>query len=282
MKSLLEVLNLTTDYLKQRRISSARRQAEDLIAGALNLDRLQIYVNYDRPLSEDELQRCRSYLIRRAKREPLQYILGEVEFYDCTLSVTPDVLIPRQETEILVDKIAKDLQTIDLEGKVLWDVCCGSGCIGIALKKKFPALRVLMSDLSPKALAIAESNAKRNDADVALMEGDLLAASRGEPVDFLVCNPPYVREDEFPDLDPEVKDHEPRLALVPGPTGLECYARIARDLKAVLKAGARCWFELGTGQGEEIQALFMPLFPKKYAVEKDWAGHDRFFFLEIE
>lgn len=135
MKTLLEILTLSTNYLQQQGFKNPRRQAEDLISEALGLQRLGIYLEFDRPLSESELEICRNYLARRSKGEPLQYIKGETEFYGCRICLNQNVLIPRQETEILVDLIAKRLEKEDLSRKTLWDVCCGSGCIGIALKK---------------------------------------------------------------------------------------------------------------------------------------------------
>ena len=156
MRTLLEILTLTTEYLQQQGIQNPRRQAEDLISDVLDMPRLKLYLEFDRPLSESELELCRQRLARRAKGEPLQYIKGEVEFYGCRIGLSRDVLIPRQETEILVDIIAKQLEKENLEGKSLWDVCCGSGCIGIALKKKFPQLKVILSDISQEALIMAK------------------------------------------------------------------------------------------------------------------------------
>lgn len=281
MKTILDILKLSTDYLNQRKIRNPRRQAEDIIGDALGIKRLQLYLDSERPLLDSELQRCRDSLVRRGRGEPSQYIHGEVQFMDCTIKVTPDVLIPRPETEILVDKIIKDLSTIDLAGKTLWDICCGSGCIGIALKKKFPELEVFLSDLSSAALAIAKENAKINEVSVSFYEGDLLKPFAGKKADFIVCNPPYIAESEWDALDTEVK-HEPRMALISGKTGLEFYERFASQLINYLHPKGRTWFELGTGQGAAILNLFERVPGARCRVEKDWSGHDRFFFLEIE
>ena len=158
MHTVIEILKLSTEFLKQKGIENSRRQAEDLLGDALGVGRMGLYLEHDRPLTESELNKCREWLKRRGNGEPLQYIAGKVEFFGCSLIVTPEVLIPRQETEILIDKIVQKLSTIDLEGKILWDVCCGSGCIGIALKKKFPKLHVALSDISAEALAVAKKN----------------------------------------------------------------------------------------------------------------------------
>jgi release factor glutamine methyltransferase len=278
MKTVQEVLSLSHNYLKGKGIHNARRQAEELLSDALNMTRLQIYMDFDRPLTEDEMDRCRDRLSRRSKGEPLQYIRGEVEFHGCSIKVTPAVLIPRQETELLVAMIVKALEGKDLSQKILWDVCCGSGYIGIALKKYFPDLQVFLSDISPEALAIARENAERNGVAVTCLEGDLLKPFGDQKADFVVCNPPYVTEGEYPRLDKEVRDYEPRLALVAGPTGVEFYQRLAHDLKGRLAVDGKLWLEIGTGQGNTIKQIFENAGWENGQVEKDWGGHDRFFF----
>ncbi len=280
MKTIKGILDLSTDYLEERGITHARRAAEEILGDALEIKRLQIYTEFDRPLDEEELAACRERLERRGKGEPIAYIGGEVEFYDCRLQVNRSVLIPRPETEILVDRIAKDLQ--DVKGKTLWDLCCGSGCIGIALKKKFPDLNVILSDICEEALAIAKANAERNGVEVRCLHGDLFDALPKEQVDYLVCNPPYIAENAYTTLSPEVRDWEPRTALVGGQSGLEFYQRLAKGLPSVLREGGFAWFEMGTGQGEEIKQFFSYPPWKERRVAQDWAGHDRFFFLAKE
>lgn len=282
MKTLLEVVTLATDYLKQKGIGHSRRQAEDLVADALKLQRLQLYTEFDRPLTEKELDLCRQWLQRRGKGEPLPYIHGEIDFYHCHFKITPAVLIPRQETEILIDKITKSLENESLENKELWDICCGSGCIGISLGKKFPQLKVELSDISTDALALAKINSDLNEVSALFYQGDLLQPFAGRKADLIVCNPPYVAEKEYPLLDKEVREYEPRSALVSGPTGLEFYQKLSFELPAYLNKGARVWMEIGTGQGPAVLDLFNHPQWKKRIVEPDWAGHDRFFFLEIE
>jgi len=282
MKTILEILNLSTDFLKQKKISNPRRQAENLLSDALGMSRLQLYVDFERPLTEPELDTCRKNLARRSKGEPLQYIKGFVEFCECTFIVNPHVLIPRQETEILVEMIAKELEKLDLKEKVLWDVCCGSGCIGISLKKRFPELNVILSDISPDAIKVAQANALKNEVDVKFFVGDLLEPLKDQKADFFACNPPYISQPEFAKLDVEVKQFEPTTALISGPTGLEFYERLARDLPALSNSGLRGWMELGTGQGERVLSLFSESPWKNCRYEPDWSGHDRFFFLEIE
>jgi release factor glutamine methyltransferase len=282
MKTLIEVLKLSSDFLQQKGISNPRRQAEDLISDALSLSRIELYTHFERPCTEDELSICRNRLARRAKGEPLQYIHGETEFFNCSIKVTPAVLIPRQETELLVEKIVKTLELEDLKGKVLWDICTGSGCIGIALKNRFPDLKVILSDISPEAIEVAKENQRNNEVAVECRLGDLFAPFVGEKADFIVANPPYIAEAEYAGLDIEVKNYEPKSALVSGPTGLEFYERFASELPQFLNPSAKAWFETGHAQGEALLALFSGKPWKSVRAEKDWAGYDRFFSLEIE
>lgn len=282
MKSLLDVLKLSTEYLQKKGIADPKRQAEEMLCDLFGLTRLQLYLEFERPLNDSEMEQCRARLLRRGNGEPLQYIHGQVEFYNCTFIVNKSVLIPRQESEILIDKIVKRLSKLDLKGKVLWDVCCGSGYLGIALKKHLPDLDVSLSDISFEALEVAKLNAERNGVQVRLLKGDLLAPFGREKVDFFVCNPPYVSEKEYKELDREVRDFEPRIALVGGEEGTEFYERLARELSTYMNAHALAMFEIGTNQGDKLQSLFKGPPWKNQLVEKDWSGHSRFFFLEKE
>lgn len=280
MKSILDVIKLSTDYLQEKGIASPRRQAEELVGDVLGISRLQLYTEFDRPLVEAELDRCRKSLARRGKGEPWAYIRGDLEFHGCIIKVNPDVLIPRQETEILVDLIFKALAGEDLQGKTLWDICSGSGCIGIAIKKRFPALDVVLADNSEKALDVARENALLNEASVEFVQGDLLQPFHGRKAHFVVSNPPYVSEPEYAGLDISVKNFEPKSALVAGKSGLEFYERFAKELERHLHPGAKAWFEIGHIQGGPVKALFDSPPWKHCRVEKDWAGHDRFLLLE--
>lgn len=278
MRTLIEILKLSSDFLAGKGIPNSKIEAQDLIADALGISRMQVYLEHDRPLDKEELDRLRSRLARRAEGEPGAYIHGFKEFHDCKIKVNPSVLIPRQETEILVEKIIKTLENEPLEGKTLWDVCCGSGYIGIAIKKKLPQLTVISSDLSTEALALAKENGLLNGVEIEFLQGDLLAPFKGRKVDYFVCNPPYVTESEWMELEREVRDFEPRMALVGGANGLEFYERLSTSVFDYLNPKGKLWLEMGTGQGEAI----LRLFKGKGRVERDWAGHDRFFSLENE
>lgn len=282
MRSVLEIINMSASFLQQRGMKNSRKEAADIVGYCLGLAPMDVYMQFDRPLNEGELELCRGVLKRRAKGEPMQYIRGLVDFYGCSISISRDVLIPRQETEILVDLIAKDLKAKSVDGKILWDLCCGSGCIGLALKNTFPSLDVVLTDISPDALAVAKKNAVANELEVEFLQGDFLEPMQGRFVDVIVCNPPYVAINEFEELEVEVRDFEPRLALVAEDNGLAFYRKLANDLSQVLKPGGTLWLEIGCGQGAAICEIFSFLKPQKMQLLQDWAGLDRFFSLEIE
>lgn len=282
MKTLLEIFNLSTEFLQKKGIQNSRREAQYLISDLLKIRPLDLYLQYDRPLNQEELDLCRQAIQRRGKGEPSQYIIGEVEFLDCFLDIGPDVLIPRQETEILADMIVKQIENEESHGKILWDMCCGSGCLGIAIKKKLPQLEVSLSDISEAALQVAKQNAKQNEVEVRIIQGDLFKPFADEKADYIVCNPPYISEEEFAHLDIEVRGFEPKIALVAEEKGLAFYKRIVRELPHYLKSGGKLWLEMGHEQGEAVLDLFKGIKTKRAEIRQDWSGKDRFFFLEIE
>lgn len=268
MRTIGEVLKLSSDFLSDRKIERPKRIAEELLSHVLQLQRMDLYLQFDKPVIETELNVLRGLLIRCGKGEPLEYVIGEVKFFGCRIKIDPRVLIPRPETEILTDMISKRVKS-----GVLWDVCTGSGYVGISLKKAHPELQVSLSDISPEALSLAAVNAQLNNVDVTLVQGDLLEPFKGQKADYVVCNPPYISEGEYDNLDPSVRDFEPKLALVGGQTGTEFYARLARELPKYLNPRAQVFFEIGSGQGEAVKKLF-----PQGELHCDWAGHPRFFF----
>ncbi len=276
MKTLAEILHLSTEFLQKRGIEKPRRQVEELLSYVLKLPRIELYMQYDRPLIEQELTQLREAIKRRAEGEPWQYIAGEVEFLGCRIQINKNVLIPRQETEILADRILKELPSTPVE---IWDVCSGSGCIGIALKKKRPDCKVALSDISAEALSTARQNGELNAAEIELLQGDLLVPFQGRQADIIVCNPPYISEKDFSQLDREVRNWEPKTALVGGLTGLEFYERLAVELPGYLKPSAKVYFEIGTGMGDKVKNLFHAPCWKSAQITQDWSSHDRFLTL---
>jgi len=241
----------------ERRLSSAgideaRREAGWLLAHLLGTSAGALRLRAGEPhtaIAEyDELLR------RRELREPLQYILGSEEFMGLTFQVTPAVLIPRFDTEVVVRAALSELH-----GCVrIADIGTGSGVIAIALAHRLPQAEVIAVDISPEALAVAAGNAKAHGvADrVTFRQGDLLSPLAGERLDAIVSNPPYIRADEIPDLMPEVRDWEPRLALSPGPDGLACYRELARQAGGYLQSGGQLAVEVGAGQAAAVQRMF--------------------------
>lgn len=277
MKTLGEILKLSSEFLQKRGIEKPRRQVEELLSYVLKLPRIELYMQFDRPLVEKELEQLREAVKRRAEGEPWQYIAGEVEFLGCRIQVNKKVLIPRQETEILADKIVKELPAHPVE---IWDLCTGSGCIGIALKKKRPDCKVVLSDISPDALALARENALQNGVEVEFVQGDLLQPFQGKKADLIVCNPPYIAEKDYLGLDREVREWEPKTALVGGPSGFEFYQRMASVLPHYLNPRGKVYFEIGRGMGEEVKNLFTSSVWKNPRVDPDWSSQDRYLILE--
>lgn len=266
MKTIGELLKLSHEFLAGKKIEHPRRTAEELIAHVLQLKRMDLYLQFDKPVIDAETQILREMLKKVANNTPLAYVFGELSFFHCRIKVDSRALIPRPETEILVEMISKRI-----ENGTLWDICTGSGCIGIALKKKYPELDVTLSDICPNALALAKENAKLNNVDVKLVQGDLLTPFKGQKVDYIVCNPPYISAQDFAKLDPSVKDFEPSLALIGGTSGLECYEKIAASLPSGVK---QIFFEIGFNQGEALKKIF-----PNGELHLDYAGHPRFFFV---
>ncbi len=233
----------------------------------------------DYVLSQEEQGRVDQLVEMRLRGVPLQQVLGEVDFLDLKLRLTKDVLIPRQETEILAERI---IESIDPgEGKVALDLCTGSGCIGLAVKKAFPQLKVILSDISPMAADIAKGNAELNGLDVEVLVAHLFEELGEVKIDYLFCNPPYIPAHEFAMLDKSVKDHEPSIALLGGSDGLMFYRMIEEDAKNCLNQNAQCFFEIGYNQGEGVKEVFSGAAWTNQRVYPDYASHDRFFFLEF-
>lgn len=277
MKLLKEVLDLSIPFLEKKGIERSRFIAESLLAHLLKMQRIELYMYFDRPMEEEELSSFREALKRVSSREPYEYVLGEIPFYGCDIEVGPEVLIPRQETELLLDQICD----LELEGRAL-DLCTGSGCLAIGLKKRFPSLDVVGVDLAESALERAKRNALKNGVEVDFRLGDLLEPVKGERFDLVICNPPYISETEYEELDPSVKEFEPKSALVSGKSGYEFFERLASDLPSVMAPGAHIFFEIGSAQKEGVLSLFQGGNFSDQQVKKDFAGHDRFFSLKMK
>jgi release factor glutamine methyltransferase len=255
--TLGEVLAESRRLLEQAGIESAGQEAFWIVEHALRLPAHRVATDRDRLLSHTELVVARELVGRRVGREPLQYILGTQEFCGLEFNVNPAVLIPRPETELLVEYIA---QRISAERQAtIVDVCTGSGCIAVAIARLRPCARVIATDLSNPALAVARQNATRHAMGerITWLEGDLLRplAEQGLEgrIDVIVSNPPYIAEDEWLTLQPEVRLFEPRTALVAGPQGTELHERLLQEAARYLAPGGALIMEIGAGQARAMQ-----------------------------
>jgi release factor glutamine methyltransferase len=264
--TLGDVLKGATEYLAGRGIATARVDAELLLARALKLKRIELYTQHDRPLTDAERTAARELVQRRGRREPLAYVLGDWDFRRLTLKTDRRALVPRPETEIVVERCLALLAGIETPRIV--DVGTGTGAIALALKQERPDAIVVATDVSADALALAKENAEANALDVRFVEGDLLAGVDG-PLDLIVSNPPYVGAEELDALEPEVRDWEPRGALVDEGQTL----RLARDAQSVL-AG---WLVLEVHE-ERAQAMSDALAQLGFegiSIRLDLAGKER-------
>lgn len=272
----MEMVRWTEGYLKEKGIDSARLTGELLLAGTLGLKRLDLYLQFDRPLTPGELAEFKARLRRRAKREPLQYIEGEAAFRDLRLRVDPRVLIPRSETELLVDEVLAWAR--GREGLHALDVGTGSGAIALSLATEGPFSRVVATDVSAGALEVARANlaAAAPGAPVELLQGAVYAPVRGETFDVVVSNPPYIGESERGALDPGVRDWEPAQALFSGADGLDVIRELVAGAPRHLRPGGLLALEIGWKQAGAVAELVRAVDGfSEPAVRRDLEGRDR-------
>ncbi len=278
--TLLELLEWTTNYLLEKNFDDARLNTERLLAHTLGLSRVELYTNFDRPLIPDELLRFKKILKRRLTREPLQYIIGETEFYSLPIKVRQGVLVPRPETEILVEHVIDYCSgRFDRDEKFrALDIGTGSGCIAIAIKKNCPNARMEAVDISEDALDIARENAEINNVDISFKKNDALKPWPPEytnSFDVVVCNPPYVSFREFEQLQPEIQKYEPKVSLLGGNDGLDFYRRISNILTDLVKPNSIAFFEIGEKQSASVTNIFSEAGFENIQTIKDLAGKDR-------
>ena len=240
------LLTWTTDWLTTKGSESARLDAEVLLAHVRGCQRILLYTAFDTPVSDAERARFRELVKRRGDGEPVAYLVGNREFFSLPFAVSPAVLVPRPETEGLVVRVIDLCKP--LPAARIIDVGTGSGAIAVTLAKHLPRARLVATDISPAALAVARENAARHGVAerIEFLECDLLSAPQAAgPWDVIVSNPPYVRDDEFDALPRDVRLHEPKAALVAGPTGVEVVARLAADAVGALATGGWLVVEIG-------------------------------------
>src|ERR1035437_8409221 len=276
MITVLESINLSSEYLKNKGIESPRINAELLLAHILNCKKLNLYLSFEKPLTEEELAKYRVLLKRRSKFEPLQYIIGKVEFYGIAFKVNSSVLIPRQETEILIETIIEQYKIYD-NLKIL-DIGTGSGNIAISLAKNLDNSFVTAIDISEDALKTAYENALLNSINdkTEFIKLDFLKEEfKGKDYDVVVSNPPYISMEEFETLSPELKEYEPQIALTDYYSGLMFYEIISQKSNYLLKLGGKLFFEIGKGQLSNVAEIMRNNNYQNITVIKDYLNIER-------
>jgi release factor glutamine methyltransferase len=270
--TILELLRWTADYFRDKGVSEPRASAEVLLAHVLGASRLDLYLRYDQPLSFTELAFFKALMVRRLKGEPVAYLTGHKEFWSLDFRVTPAVLIPRPETEGLVQAVLEAAQDFGAEPETPktgnrkpeteppWglEIGVGSGAVVIALAKELPGLRWIALDLSAPALAVARDNARRHGVleRLRFLRADMLSALKpGGHLALMVANLPYVPQADWENLPKDIKDYEPRGALLAGMDGLSLLRPLARQAHGYLQPGGWLALEVGDGQGAAVAAL---------------------------
>ena len=279
--TIQKLLNWITDFFTEKNIDSPRLSAELILCNVLKLERIELYTNFDKSVAPDQLARLRAIVKRGAEHEPIAYLVGKTEFYSLDIKVTRDTLIPRPETELLAERAIEYLRTLD-PPQYMCDLCTGSGCVAAAVAVGVPEAKIIATDICDKALAVADENITSHNLNerVHLLCGDLF-----EPIiegrdqahfDVIVSNPPYIATDQYHQLDKNVKDYEPELALHAGADGLDVYKRIIAQTPEHLKPDAKLMMEIGYDQGQAIKKLLEESQAfTDITIEKDFAKNDR-------
>jgi release factor glutamine methyltransferase len=276
--TMLGALNWTAAYFHSHGIDSPRASAEILLAHVLELQRIELYVRYDQPLQPAELDRYKALIRKRIDREPVAYITGEKEFWSLSLIVNPSVLIPRPETECLVEAALAVLAENDTLR--VWEPGTGSGAVSVAIARERSHCRIFASDRSPAALAVARQNAVRHEVSdrIGFFAADWFEAvsARSRMFDAVVCNPPYIRRADIEGLAPEIARFEPRHALDGGPDGLDAVRHLIREAPGYLAEDGALLLEIGYDQGPAV--LDIVRSRGEYAapeILKDYGGNPR-------
>lgn len=271
-------INAAAQRLEEAGIPTARLDAQVILAHALGVERTWLFAHYEYTLTAEQADRYTELIARRMRHEPVAYLVRRKEFYGLDLYVDRRVLIPRPETEMLVDTVVDHANTIAPQRLVVADVGTGSGAIALAVAANAPNAQIIATDCSQDALAVARTNVERLALaqQVELLEGDLLEPLPA-PADVVVANLPYVNSADYGCLEADVREYEPRTALVAGPAGLDVITRLLRQLPGRLKPGGLVVLEIGYDQGEAILELVERTLPQATQVDlrKDYQGHDR-------
>jgi release factor glutamine methyltransferase len=275
--TIIDIVKWGTEFFSKNNIDSPRLTIELMICEALNIKRIDIYTKFDQPLKQNELDILRSMVVRRANKEPLQYIIGKVNFYGNELKVNNSVMIPRPETEFLVEKVVEKIGKSNNSLKIL-DIGTGSGCIAIAIAKAFPDSKIIALDISQDALILAEQNIKLSKLDnIELIQCDILNQVPDlSGIDVVVSNPPYIPYKEYLELEPEVLKNEPAIALTDGGDGLKYYHRFAEIFPLLLANSGNFFLEFGFGEDSAIAEIFTKV-GFNFDIYKDLSDIPRYF-----
>jgi len=279
--TIQKLLNWMTEYYTEKGIDAPRLSAELLLSHVLTMERIELYTQFDKTVTKEQLDILHDLVKRAGQHEPISYLTGKTEFYSLQLEVCPDCMIPRPETELLVERAIEFLRT-RTGPQFVCDLCTGCGCIAVAIANNFPDAKIIATDICDAALNIAAKNIKKYKLKdrITLLCGDLF-----EPLvphldvdkfDLIVCNPPYVSAAEYEKLEKNVKDYEPKLALLAGVDGLDICRRIIDKADRFLKSDAALMLEIGYAQGKAIKELLEQAgaFPE-IKIEKDFNDNDR-------
>jgi release factor glutamine methyltransferase len=279
--TIQKLLTWTTQYFIDKKIDSPRLSAELIIASVLSMSRIELYTQFDKPVPKDKLDRLHELVKRASGNEPVAYLIGKTEFYSIELEITNNCLIPRPETELLVERGIDFLRK--RSGKQLvCDICTGCGSIAVAIARNFPDADIIATDISDAALKTAERNVEKYGLQhrIKLLCGDLfdplIPQIDKSGFDLIICNPPYISAGELENLDKNVKDFEPKEALCGGIDGLDIYRRIAKKVDEFLKPGAALMLEVGYSQGQAVKDLLEKTGCfAEIKIEKDFHNNDR-------
>jgi len=313
--TIQKLLNWVTEHLTGKGIDSPRLSAELLLCHVVGLQRIELYTQFDKPVAKQQLDKLHDLVKRAGQNEPIAYLVGKTEFYSLEINVTPDCMVPRPETELLVERAIEFLRTRPVSSatgrnstmgntlqkgsisngartgtQFVCDLCTGSGCIAVAIAKNYPDARIIATDICDAALAVAAGNIEKHQLGdrITLLCGDLfdpimpqldvnkLVPDSDRGFDLIVCNPPYVSTAEYEKLDINVKDYEPKKALFAGIDGLDIYCRIIEKAEEFLKPNAALMLEIGYAQGPAVKELLEQTGAfAEIKIEKDPHNNDR-------
>lgn len=274
-----DLLQTAINHLELAGCDTPRLDAEILLAHSVGRNRAWLYAHLTEPLSPESMAHFESLLARRAQREPVAYLTGSRAFYGLDFAVSPAVLVPRPETERLIELSLPHLQNALSQATppTVVDVGTGSGCIAVTLATHLPQVTVIATDISWPALQVAQKNVRQHqvEARVILLQADLLTGLH-LPIDFLIANPPYIAPTELPTLAPEVAQYEPPHALTDNADGLLLIRRLLQQARPRWRLGGRLFIEIGASQGQAVLKMARALYPRsQFEIVTDWAGRDR-------